>query len=190
MIEGQDELRDLLPDAFSKQLLDGGLDVLGTANPIRAHLFAAAMREVITYLLHTMAPDDDVQAASWFKAEADKPTRRQRSTFAVQGGLSDSLVTKLGIDASEMHRQMAAEMAELNKRTHVKPGTLLSEANEIEEFATDVVAAVAEFLQAVADMRDAVADAVIHGASEQVFESFLQESNDMIDLLSTHSFVE
>ena len=190
MIQGQDVLRDMLPDDFSKLLLDGGLEVLGSKNPIRAHLFAAAMREVVTWLLHENAPDAELAAAAWFVKDGDRPTRRQRMTFAIQGGLSDEQVSALGVDASEMHRRMTGEMAELNKRTHVKPGTLLSDEAAIKEFATDVVAAVAEFLEVVTDMREAIAEAVVHGASEQVFGSFLQESNDVIDLLSTHSLVE
>lgn len=190
MIQGQDALQEMLPDDFSRLLLDGGLEVLATGNPIRAHLFAAALREVVTYLLHEMAPDEQVTQAPWFVQEADRPTRRQRTTFALQGGLSDAMVTGLGVDATELHRTMKTEMAELSKRTHVKPGTLLFDPDEIDRFATDVVAAVAEFLATVKDMRVAIADAVVHGASEQVFGSFLQESNDMIDLLSTHSFVE
>lgn len=190
MVEGQDSFREMLPDDFSKVLLDGGLEVLAGKNPIRAHLFAAVMREVLTYLLHEMAPDDELEAVPWFEKQADRPTRRQRMTFAIQGGLSDALVTELGVDASDMHRRVAAEVAELNKRTHVKPGTLLTEDTEIRDFASDVIAAVAEFLEVISDMRDAVAEAVVHGASEQVFGSFLQESNDVIDLLSSHSFVE
>jgi len=190
MIEGQDALREQLPDDFSRLLLDGGLEVLASANPIRAHLFAAALREVVTYLLHGMAPDGEIEKASWFVKEAERPTRRQRTTFAVQGGILDKTVEALGVDISEMHRSMKREMAELNKRTHVKPGTLLTETDEIEVFATDVVVAVAEFMDAVADLRESVAYAVAQGASAQVFGSFLQESNDMIDLLSTHSFVE
>lgn len=190
MIEGQDSFRDMLPDDFSKMLLDGGLEVLAGKNPIRAHLFAAAMREVLTYLLHEMAPDEELEAAPWFKKEANGPTRRQRMTFAIQGGLSNELVTELGVDASDMHRRVAAEVAELNKRTHVKPGSLLTDDPEIKDFATDVIAAVAEFLEIISDMRDAVAEAVVHGASEQVFGSFLQESSDIIDMLSSHSFVE
>jgi len=190
MIEGQDALREQLPDDFSRLLLDGGLQVLVGANPIRAHLFAAALREVVTYLLHGMAPDGEVEKASWYVEEADRPTRRQRTTFAVQGGMPDKTVSALGVDVTEMHRSMKREMAELNKRTHVKPGTLLTDVNEIESFATEVVAAVSEFLYAVSDLRESVADAVVHGASAQVFGAFLQESNDIIDLLSTHSVVE
>jgi len=184
------ELEKLLPDDFSKTLLAGGLEVLDSANPIRAHLFGAALREIIGHLLHSMAPDAELAEASWFVKVEDRPTRRQRATFAIQGGLSDETVDKLGIDTAEMHKDMAAAMAELNKRTHVRPNTLLTDPAEIDTFANGVVDAAIDFLQTVADMRDAVAEAVVHNASMPVFGSFLQESNDMIDLLSTHSFVE
>ncbi|HET9640335.1 MAG TPA: hypothetical protein VFP12_14140 [Allosphingosinicella sp.] len=183
-------LENMLPDAFSKTLLAGGLEVLETANPIRAHLFAAALREVVGYLLQEMAPDEELAEAPWFVLDGDRPTRKQRMTFAIQGGMSVSTVDELGVDAADMHKEMSTAIGELNKRTHVRPGTLLVDPGQIEAFADGVVDAVIEFRQIVADMRDAVAGAVVHNASAPVFGSFLQEANDMIDALSTHSFVE
>jgi hypothetical protein len=183
-------LEELLPDDFSKTLLAGGLAVLGSDNPIRAHLFAAALREAVGHLLHSLAPDEDLIQAIWFKKEADRPTRRQRMTYSIQGGIADEMVERLGIDATNMHRDAGRVIAELNKRTHVRPNTLLTDSEEIDAFARDVVDAVIDFLHAIRDMRGAVAEAVVHNASMPVFASFVQESNDMIDLLSTHSFVE
>jgi hypothetical protein len=183
-------LTEMLPDEFSRTLLAGGLEVLATSNPIRAHLFAASLREVVGYLLHEMAPDQELTQAPWFVEEEDRPTRKQRMTFAIQGGISDAAVDQLGIDAADMHQEMAAAMRELNKRTHVRPGTLLDVPAEVNRFADDVVDAVLEFMRTVADLREAVAGAVVHNASAPVFGSFLQKSNDMIDALSTHSFVE
>lgn len=189
-VQNATALEELLPDDFSKTLFSGALEVLKSGNPIRAHLFGAAVREIVGHLLHEMAPDEELKQASWFTDEEDRPTRKQRMTFAIQGGLSDATVGNLGMDASEMHKAMAAATRELNRRTHVRPKTLLIDRGEIEKFANDVVDAVIEFLQAIDEFRDAVAEAVLHAASAPVFGSFLAESNDMIDALSTHSFVE
>lgn len=190
IVKNSAALEELLPDDFSKTLLAGGLAVLASGIPIRAHLFAAALREVVGHLLQSLAPDEDLTQAVWFTKEADRPTRRQRMKYAIQGGVSDDMADKLGIDTSDMHRDVGAVIAELNKRTHVRPNTLLTDRAEVDAFANDVVDAVIDFLHAIKDMRDAVADAVVHNASMPVFGSFLQESNDVIDVLSTHSFVE
>lgn len=183
-------LEQLLPDDFAKRLIEGGRQVLDGANPLRAHFFAAALREAVGHMLHEMAPDKELANASWFKLEEDGPTRKQRATFAIQGGLSDALVEELGIDASEMHQRMTAAMRELSKRTHVRPGTLLESAPEIDSFANEVVDAVIEFFETIRDLRSAIAETVVHTASAPAFGAFLQESNDMIDLLSFHSIVE
>jgi hypothetical protein len=89
-----------------------------------------------------------------------------------------------------MHKEMASAIRELNKRTHVRPKTLFTNPVEIEQFANGVIDAVIEFLQTVEEFRAAVAKAVVHNASTPVFGSFLAGSNDMIDALSSHSYVQ
>ncbi len=191
-VEKIGELEARLPDDHSRTMLRGGLMVLESENPIRAHLFAAALRELVGHLLHSAAPDTDVMAAPWFELEEDqeRPTRRQRATFAIQGGLPNETVERLGLEADDMHRDMGKAMTALNKRTHVRPDTLLTDAQEIEKFANQVVAAVLDFLDAIAEMYEKVADAVVDDASLPVFASFLVESNETIDILSNRSIVD
>jgi hypothetical protein len=183
-------LNTRLPDSFSQMLLTGGLQALSSDNPIRAHLFAATMREIVGHLLGSLAPDDDLIRTTWFVEEADRPTRRQRITFAIQGGLSAETVDKLEFDADEMHETVTSAIKQLNKRTHVRPSTLLVDPLEIELFANDVVDAVLEFFNAIDEMRATVGRAVVDNASAPVLASFVRESNCMIDELSTHSYVE
>jgi Predicted pPIWI-associating nuclease len=61
-----------LPDQFSHDLLNGALHVLGQAdNKMRAHQFAATLRELIGQVLKIMAPTAKmaVDTSSW----RDKP---------------------------------------------------------------------------------------------------------------------
>jgi hypothetical protein len=185
-----EELEAKLPNDYCRTVLKGGLMVLESENPIRAHLFAAALRELVGYLLHSAATDDEVMAAPWYKPEEDRPTRRQRTTFAIQGGLSDTAVDRLGVDPADMHRDLAKAISLLNKRTHLRPETLLTDEREIQAFAEQVVAAVLEFLDTIADLRDTISEAVVDDASLPVFETFLMESNETIDILSSRSIVE
>src|ERR1700759_3976934 len=94
-----EELRKVLLDEFSNQLLTGALQVVGDAgNPIRLSQFATAMRELFSYTLQTLAPDVEVTKCVWFKQEPDTqgPTRRQRAKYAMQGGLADDYVAEIG----------------------------------------------------------------------------------------------
>lgn len=183
-------LRALLPDAFSATLLDGSIAVLDSDNPIRAHLFAAGVRELLGHILHSKAPDEQVMAAPWYREVEPRPTRRQRATFAIQGGLSDELVEDIGIHAEDMHAQLVAAVKALNARTHVRPHTLLTHAEEIATFAEEVVDAVVDFLSTIRGLRSAVADAVLRTVGPTVFGKFLQETVGEIDELATHHSVE
>jgi hypothetical protein len=185
-----DDLRNAVPDNFSRTLLDGAVNVLASDNPIRAHLFATAIRELLGHILQTKAPDDAVKAAPWYIGEENRPTRRQRATFAIQGGMPNELVDQLGLDASDMQKDLTDAVEKLNKRTHVREGEVLQDPVEIEAFTSQAGSAVLEFLSTIDEMRSIVADAVIHTESNEVFSKFLEETVDDIDILSTHTQVE
>lgn len=101
------DLERRLPDQFSRTVLAGAIAALRSDNPLRAHHFATSIRELIGHILHTLAPDASVVKADWYRAEDNKPTRRQRATYAVQGGMSDSRVEALGFDIADMHKQLS-----------------------------------------------------------------------------------
>lgn len=185
-------VRAILPDEFSATAWAGAIAVLKSDNPIRAHLFAAAARELLGHILHSMAPDDEVTEASWFAPvpETTGPTRRQRATFAVQGGLSDARVTALGHDHGEMHAALTAAFKDLNQRTHVRPDTLLTDDKAIAAFAEGVADALLDFLATISDLRDDIARAAATTMRSQMLDAFLKETIGDIDILSTHSMIE
>lgn len=185
-----DELKGALPDEFSAKILDGGLQVLNSDNPIRAHLFAAAVRELLGHILQSLAPDEEVQACTWYVAVEDRPTRRQRVTYAVQGGLSYKIVEQVGIDVSEMQDELTAAFTALNKRTHVRPKTILSDQHEIDEFSAMVVGAALEFLSAIDHSRATVAGALDSFASAAAFGQFVEESIDDLVVIAGHHYIE
>jgi len=183
-------LAEILPDAFSKTMLAGAVAALQADNPLRAHHFATSIRELIGYLLHKLGPDEQVVTAPWYKKEEDRPTRRQRATFAIQGGMSDALVESLGIDISEMQKQLSDAIGELNKHTHVREDTLLQDAAQIEEFAIGAGTAVLSFLTTIEELHTAVAESAVHTLGSGIFEKFIETTVDDLDILSTHTQVE
>jgi len=93
---GAQQLKLIILDDFSHKVIDGALNVLeNSANPIRLNLFSCAIRELFSHILHAFAPEELVEACSWFKPESNdgKPTRRQRAIYMARGGLIDK---KLG----------------------------------------------------------------------------------------------
>lgn len=188
-----DPLSDLaprLPDDFSRTLFAGAAAALKADNPLRAHHFATSIRELIGHLLHTLAPDDLVTQAPWYRAEEERPTRRQRAMFAVQGGLSDALVESVGLDTSEMQSALSNAFKELHKNTHVREGTLLQDQDAIDAFAENACTAVIIFLDMIDELRTLLGNSAVHTIGPGVFERFIESTVDDLDILSTHTQIE
>lgn len=67
-----------LPDEFSRTVLAGSLGVAwDSANPIRANLFAAGIREAVTYVLHFLAPRRGHQSL-WLVQDLSRETEEDR----------------------------------------------------------------------------------------------------------------
>lgn len=183
-------LASALPDDFSRTLLASAIETLDSPNALRAHHFASTVRELVSHVLHTLAPDDQVKNASWYKEEVDKPTRRQRATYAVQGGMPDAVVDALGVHRADMQTELGDAFEALNKYTHVREGNLLISQEEIDVFAVQAKDAVVAFFVTIADLRTALADTAIHELGTEIFEKFIETSVDNLDTLSGQTHVE
>ncbi|MDH6265399.1 hypothetical protein M2360_000780 [Rhizobium sp. SG_E_25_P2] len=195
-----------LPDEFSRTVLAGSLGVAwDSANPIRANLFAAGIREAVTYVLHFLAPDEAIKACGWYKTYREKqkkigertkiefkdqPTRVHRMVYATQGGIPDKALEELGVDIGDAHKKLRFVVDELSKYTHVRPGTLIQGDDKVVVFMEDTLGAMIRFLTVVSDVRAAIVDAVSEHANclagDALTESVVQE----LDELSTHTMVE
>ncbi|MBO0733108.1 MAG: hypothetical protein J2P49_02060 [Methylocapsa sp.] len=130
--------------ARQKRLIDERMSSGALVQRMRGHLFAAGLRELFALSLETLAPEDMVRNCAWFEQAMDttRVTRRQRALYATFGGLLDNfLKDELGIDPDEPHNGLGMALEELNKRTHVRPGTLMEAPAKIEAFAERVIRA-------------------------------------------------
>ena len=181
-------------DAFTRDMLKGALLVgRDRANPIRGNLLAAAMRELTTYLLHDMAPDGKVMACQWYVREPDTrgPTRRQRATYIVQGGLADAFVSDgLGLDPAAMSKPITKAMDALNKLTHMQPNTVLDDAPGVQSLAGDTMDRLLALFQDARDCRAAVERELGRHVDEAVMDRLLLKAVDELDMLSTHTRVD
>jgi predicted pPIWI-associating nuclease len=186
-------IRAKLDDDFCQTVLTGALRVVSDdKNPIRLNLFAAAVRELFGHLLHARAPDANVTACSWFKQEenTEGPTRRQRAKYATQGGLSDEAVEELGVDVEDLHDRAIKAIAELNKHTHVRPGTIVSEQPEIETFVNGAMDALLGLLDSFEECRRTVLDALSEKIDDEAVTALITETIQEVDELASHHTVE
>jgi hypothetical protein len=201
-----EKLSTMLPDDFARTVLAGSLGVAwDSANPIRANLFAAGIRETVTYVLHLLAPEEAVKACEWYKAYRDKqqmacekrkiefrdqPTRVHRMVYATQGGISDKALEQLGVDIGDAHKRLRTVVDELSKYTHVRPGTLIEGDEAVAVFMEEALEAMMRFLGAVADVRSAISTAVSEHANDLAIEALTDSVVQELDELSTHTVVD
>src|SRR5262245_42514005 len=156
-------IKRILPDPFCHKLIDGALRVIeDRENPIRLNLFSAAIRELLTHVLHELAPDAGVRKCTWYKPEPKTtgPTRKQRATYLVRGGLpARPFGPFANTNIADGIEKLQSLMKELNKLTHVRPGTVNEEQSQIEQFASEAFQAFDDLFLTVKVTRDLVANA-------------------------------
>jgi hypothetical protein len=200
-----EQLITLLPDEFSRLVLSGSIRVAwDVGNPIRTNLFAAGLRELVGYVLHEAAPENEIRNCPWFredlnlkaKREAeglkDKPqvTRRQRMIYATQGGLPDDIIARLGVDVNATHTRLSKTYEKLNKLTHVRPGTRITNDAEVVSFMEEALKAVLSFYETLAACRSDIADAVAEEVDDEAFAALTESAVQELDELSTHTLID
>lgn len=146
-----------LPDEFTQNLLLGSLRVLDDkANPARLHLFAVGVRELFHDLLKFYAPDKEVLSSKWCdKQEAKDITKNHRAQFAIQGGLSDEAIVELwrSGDFSELRKTVVKTINGANELLHFKVRELVSDPEEVESTAEEILDVLFYFLETIEDCR-------------------------------------
>lgn len=153
-------LRSKTDDQFSEWAIDGALNALASAkNPLRLNFFSTAMRILFEHIMDTRSPEDEVGNANWFTCERKdgKPTRWQRVKFAIQGGLSETLVKrKLRIALPPLRKRLLDAVDELSKHVHGRENTIIRDVKEQDAVAEETIEAMNAFLDALHECREAV----------------------------------
>lgn len=181
-------------DVFVAQVLAGALRVGEDAgNPIRGNLLAAAARELVTHILHELAPDEDVQACAWFvqNPETETITRAQRARYIIHGGLRPAYVRDtLELDPTPYVRPLTRAMSELNRRTHVKRDTVLSDDVAIRELAADILEILMDLLDIAAECRTLILAKLRDGVDQAILDRTISDVIGDVDELSSHTLVD
>lgn len=183
-------LRDLLPDDFSRSLLDASLRAFADgASPLRLTFFSLGVREIVGHMLHQMAPDKRVEACSWFTREHETITRRQRAKYMVQRGLGDDFLQSINVDMATLYASVRPKIDELSKHGHVREATIAA-GREMDAVVVDTLSFLIELLEAIQACRNRVTDALENEIREETVMTLVTESLDEVDVASSSHSVD
>jgi hypothetical protein len=179
-----------MTDKFSRSCLEGArLALENPDNPLRLNFFSTAIRILFEHLMDTLAPIDAVMQCAWYKSEKEdcKPTRGQRITYAIQGGLSEDFVTgQLHVDPRPLRRRLLDAVDECSKQIHAREYSVITDPGEQDAMAVATIAAVGELLDALHFCRLAVLEPIMESLDEAAVDTLLSESLVEVDELATH----
>jgi hypothetical protein len=177
-------------DAFSGIVIEGARHALAdTANPLRLNFFSTAMRILFEHLMATLAPDEQVMQCPWFVAEKEDgmPTRRQRITFAIQGGLADVFVKdSLAIDVDPFRRRLIQAVDNLSRHVHSRRDTVTLDVAQQDTAARAAVEALGTFLEAYHQCRSTILDAIQEQLNDAAVNALISETIMEVDELASH----
>ncbi|POR52564.1 hypothetical protein [Bosea psychrotolerans] len=181
-------------DQFMALVLKGAFRVgRDKENPIRGNLFAAALRELVTHVLHTLAPDDELKRCEWYAQEKDTtgPTRAQRATYISQGGLLPKFVEEeLSLDPKATIKPLTDAMSKLNAVTHVKSETVLNDSRKVLNLGAASLEALLNLFESARECRAAVAHKLADHVDQAVLDRLIGDVVQELDELSTHTIVD
>lgn len=176
-----------LATEFERRLFDA-------ANPLRFNNFAYAVRELTRHVLSRLAPDEKVRACIWYKEETGKPlgvSRRQRTVYAVQGGLGDRYVEEdLRLDVHSIHTQLRDAIDNLSKYTHVEESTFGIPSVDVDRMTDEVLTVLSDLFRVIDECKHEVAQALEENVNTEVVDHVLVETILAIDELATHHSID
>lgn len=188
------KIQRVLAAGFEHQLLAAAFDNLEELGPLSFNNFSYALRELLRHVFHRLATDEQVKACSWFKADKTARggvTRAQRATYAIQGGLSDTFVSKkLGIDVETVRQQLLEAIDVLSKHTHIEPSTFGINRTKTNRLATECLMATLYFAEHIVMCRTQVAEALANHIDHHLLNHVISETIDSIDELATHHWID
>ncbi len=127
-----------------------------------------------------------------FRSGEGHPDRHARPTrpFIAHGGLAPDYVEKtLGFASVDFTAPLKQAMDELNKRTHVKPDTVLGEEEPVRWLAAKVFDAIEGLLEAADECHLEVVVELRDQIDQQLLERMIGETIGELDILSGHTLV-
>ena len=189
-----ERLRKTLSDEFALAIVAGAeRSVADCENPLRVNFFATAMRILFEHSMDTLSPTKEVKKCTWYKPEREngEPTRKQRVTFAVQGGLTDEFVVdKLGVDLAPLHKSLRESVDALCKQIHGRMDTIITDPVEQDVFIALAADAMTEFFTTLDACRKNIVEPISDHLDGTAVDALTSETLLDVDELASHYTLE
>lgn len=196
MTEIENSLISHLNSDFEKRLLKSIFRNLSDSdNELRFNNFSYSLRELSRHILQRLAPDENLLKCSWYENQInDKKygiTRSQRIIYAVQGGLSSEYINdELGLDLTDLNKEITEAIGILNKYTHVNNDTLGLTPEMVEKNVVEVTSAFRKLFETIKLCREKLIVEIESVIDTALIDHSLTETFSEIDILSTHHRIE
>lgn len=174
------------------KMLVSSLKSLDFEDDMKYNSFGHKFREMMTKILHRLAPDKDVLACSWYVNEHDnKPTRKQRLLYAIKSGLEDEFIeSELEINLAIVSKRLGKVVSELNKYTHFGEGAIDVSKEIGEAFVSESIDFLLQFFSNIDEMRAQIVNAYEDLLNRKITEATVNDVLQEIDVLATHYTVD
>jgi len=188
-------IKDELVGEFEVALYSAALENLSDLdNPLRFNNFAYSMRELIRHVLSRLAPDERVIQCDWYQNETERAlgvSRRQRISFAVKGGLSDSYIEEeLGVEIGQLNKRFKIIVNELSKHTHIEEDTFGLDDHKVQDLSKQILTTIQELFETIASCREQIRSLLWGKLDSAAVDVALAETILAVDEIAPHHSIE
>jgi len=195
-MKNRKKILELLTSDFERRLFDSALKNLNdSSNELRYNNFAYSIRELSRHFLCSLSPETEVFACKWFKSETEngKPTRAQRIKYAIQGGFSDEVLTKLGFDISIITKiitKVTRAINSLSKYTHINEGSYDLDKKEITKQSEIVLQSFSDLVNIIRESKLELSKFLDGRIDNDVLDTVISNDYENISMLAPHFQIE
>lgn len=185
-----EKIEQILKSDFERELLESAIKNLEDySNKLRFNNFAYSIRELSRHILYGLSPEENVRSCVWFKPvpETDRPTRTQRIKYAIQGGISDEILSDFGFNVEELKgeiRGLKQTIDSLSKFTHINPETFGLSEEEVKTRSDQVLAHFTRFVQRIEEYRDELKKFLDGIIEDQMIQTVVSSYCESVDVLA------
>ncbi len=200
-----DKIKKILTSQFEIDLFEASLASLKDKNnKLRYNNFSYSIRELSRHFLNSLSPEENVKKCSWYKIEKsnikqcayckkpdidEKPTRTQKIKYAIQGGLSDKTLGKLGFETGKLSNTVKLiknTIDSLSKFTHINADVFNLNDEDTEKNSKQVLSVFKIFVETIDDYRQQLKSFLDGHIEAQMITSVVSNFFENIDRLAPH----
>ncbi len=187
-------IQDLLATEFERDLFNAGITYISnTKDPLRFNSFSFSIRELFRHILTRLSPNEKVVACSWFKpvTETKQPSRGQKITYAIQGGLSHKFIEdELSFIYKDDIKEILTNIDLLSKFTHVNEKTFNIKNDKCDEYVENILDSLILIIELITSINYEIKE-ILHDYIEgNIISIFSDNVFEDLDILSSQTYAE